>query len=605
MSPLVRAAVAAVALAAFAPAAPAAAPVPGDAGKAISFPFPAKAPVVVQVSGHGAARDRLTAMLKTAVPDDVADVTKAADEAIKELLGDRKLTAVPNDARIFFVVNDIAALFDNRLALSLLVPVTSYKEFRASFLTADERKTFEEGKGGIDEAKLTLLGDEQQVYLVDLKDYVAISPDKGTAETYAGKYTRATTAAMPGELAKSFVTGDLSLYVNLDVVNDLHGDQIRAFKGLIDFAIQQGAMGGMIPGLDKKQLEAFKTILQGMFQALEDARGAVLSVEFRPEGLNVRLQAQFAEDTTTVRVLKAETPGPLAEVGKLPAGMQQYGATRFGKKFQDAVRGLSPEFVPADDDDKGSEALAQHQKDLFAAGPQGDVIAASPPNLTLTAGAYTDAKKAARALVGCYEAVGAGGKVYAVVQKDAPKPKADARKHRDFTFTEVKLSFDFDATVKELPDGVREATLAQLKNAISDKATAWVGTDGKSVVHAVAADWKAVTTALDAYLDGKTPLADTAGYKLTRKNLPPDASYLSLVETGQTLTSLLAMAQTMEGAIPGFPKLGTVKPLKGDPSFVGVAVTLKGDAATANVFVPAAAIGTARKMIDGLIKKVE
>ena len=51
------------------------------------------------------------------------------------------------------------------------------------------------------------------------------------------------------ELAKSFVAGDIALYVNLDVINDLYGEQIRAFKGLIDFAIQQGAMGGMIPGL--------------------------------------------------------------------------------------------------------------------------------------------------------------------------------------------------------------------------------------------------------------------------------------------------------------------------------------------------------------------
>lgn len=603
MSPLVRAAFAAVVLAALAPAAGAAAPVPGDAGKAVTFPFPAKAPVVVQVNGHGTARDRLTAMLKNAVPDDVAEVTKVADEGIKELLGDRKLTAVPKDGRIFFVVNDIAALFDNRYTLSLLVPVTSYKEFRESFLTADERKAFEPGRAGVDEGKMTFFGEEHAAYMVDLKEYVAITPDKATAESYAAKYTKATTAAMPAEIAKSFVTGDLAVYVNLDVINEAHGEQIRAFRGLIDFALQQGAMGGMIPGLDKKQLEAAKVMIQGAFQAVEDARGAVLSVEFRPEGLNVRLQAQFAEDTTSVRVIKAENPGALADIGKFPAGMVQYGGSKFGKKFQDAVRGFSPEFSPADEE--STAALAKQQKALFEAGPLGDISASSPPNVSVTISSYSDPKKAVAAIGGSYEAMTAGGRVMAAVLKDAPKPKAGAQKHQGFTFTEIKLAFDFDATVKDLPDGVRESTLAQLKNNLSEKTTVWVGTDGKSVVQAMGKDWDAVAGALDGYLEGKKTLADTAGYKLTRKNLPPEASYMMLMETGQTLTTLMESARAMEGAIPGFPKVGAVKPIKGDASFIGLAVTLKGDAATFNVFVPAAAVGTARKMLDGIIKKAD
>ena len=57
----------------------------------------------------------------------------------------------------------------------------------------------------------------------------------------------------------------------------------------------------------------------------------------------------------------------------------------------------------------------------------------------------------------------------------------------------------------------------------------------------------------------------------------------------------------MQAAVPGFPKIGPVKPLDGDPAFVGIAVTLKGDTATANVFVPGAAIAAARKIILGLL----
>lgn len=608
MSLFLRAALAAVALLTFAALAPtsrAAAPVPGDAGKAITFPYPAKAPVVVQVNGIGAARDRLTATLKAAVPDDFANLTKMVDDGLKELLGERKLTAIPKEGRVFLVVNDVAGLIETPPKVSLLVPVTSYKEFRETFLTADEKKTFEAGKNGVDEVKVTLFGEEHAGYMVDLKEYVAITPDKGTADLYANKYTKATTAAIPAELAKSFVTGDISLYVNLDVINDLYGDQIRAFRGLIDFAIQQAGMGGMIPGVTKKQLEVAKTMIQGAFQAVEDAHGVVLSVEFRPDGLNVRLQAQFGEDTTSVKILKAEVPGALAEVGKLPAGLQQYTGSKFGKKFHDTMRGLNPEFSAADDDEKGAALLEKFQKELAAAGPQGDVSASGAQEVGLTVGSYTDPKKAPAAIVGCFEAVGAGGRVQNVVLKDAPKIKADAVKHQNFVFTEIKLAFDFEATVKDLPEAVRETTLEQLKNAMAENTTVWVGTDGKTVVQAMAKNWDTAARALDGYLDGKKPLSATDGYKMTRKNLPADASYLLLMETGQTITTLLDTLRGMEGVVPGFPKIGKVKPIKGEPPYIGVAVTPKGDTATGNLFLPAPAIGTARKLLEGLIKKVE
>ena len=608
MSRSVRAALAAVALlalATFAPPVRAAAPTPAEAGKAVTFPYPAKAPVVVQLNGIGAARERLAALLKAALPDDAATINKAADDALKQLLADRKLTAIPKDGRVFFVVNDIAALFENTPAISLLVPVTSYKEFRETFLTADERKTFEAGKNGVDEVKVNALGGEHAVYAVDLKEYVALSPDKGTAETYANKYTKATTAAMAPDLAKSFVASDLAVYVNLDVINDKYGDQIRAFKGLIDFGLMQAQMGGALPGVNKKQLEAAKTVLQGLFQGVEDCRGLVIGVEFRPEGLNLRLQAQFAEDTASAGLLKAETPGPLADVAKLPGGLGQYSGSAFGKKFAETMRALSPEFAPADDDEKGTEAVEKRQKELLAAGLKTEVSAAGAPDLSLTVSTYADAKKAAAALVGCYEAMAAGGRVYSVVLKDAPKVATNARKHQNFTFAEVRLAFDFDATVKDLPEGVKETTLAQVKRLVAEKTTLWVGTDGARVVQVRAKDWDAAAGALDKFLDGKKSLGDDAGYKMTRKNLPADASLLMMFETGQTLTMILDMFKAMEAAIPDFPKIGTVKPLKGDPTYVGIAVTLKGDVATANVFVPAPAIAAGRKMLENLFRTIE
>jgi hypothetical protein len=605
MSLLPRAALATAAfLALTAAPAPAAAPVPPDAGKAITFPFPAKAPVVVQLNGVGTARERLSAMLKNALPNDAAAIDKQIDAGLKQALAGRKLTAIPKDGRVFLVVNDIAALFDGTPTVSLLVPVTSYKEFRETFLTADERKAVEAGKG-VDEVKVNFGGEEHAVYMVDLKEYVAISPDKGTAETYAGKYVRATSTAMAPALAKSFASADLAVYVNMDVVNDLYGDQIRAFKGLIDFGLQQAQMGGMLPGINKQQLEAAKVMLKGLFQGIEDCRGLVLSAEFRPDGLNLRLQGQFAEDTDTEALLRAEKPAPLSEVGKLPAGLGHYGGSKYGKKFVEVARGLGSEFAPADGDEKGTEQVEKRQKELAAAGFVSEVSGSVGPNLSLVVSSYAEPGKAAAALVGSYQAMAAGGRVQGVVLKDAPKVTEGARKHRGFSFAEVGLAFDFEATVKDLPEGAKELALAQYKRTVPEKQTVWVGTDGKSVVRVAGKDWDAAAGALDAYLDGKKPVADTAGYKLTRKNLPPDASLLMLIETSQAATTLIDTLRSMEGTIPDFPHVGKVKLPGGAPSFLGVAVTLSGDTATANLFVPGPALAVGRKMMTDLFRKIE
>ncbi len=570
-----------------------------------TFPFPAKAPIVVQVNGIGSVREHFGTMMKAALPNEAADANKQLEAGLDQLLAGRKLTAIPKDGRIFLVIHDIAALFDNTLAISVLVPVTSYKEFRATFLTTDETKTFQAGKNGVDEVKLTAFGQEQAVHMVDLKEYVAISPDAGTARTFTEKYTKATTAAMAPGVAAVFKEADVSVFINLQAINKVHGEQIRGFKGLIDFAFMQGGMGGAIPGMSKKQMEAAKSMIQGAFQAVEDARGLVIGLELRAEGLAVRGQAQFADETDSAALLKSETPGPLADVAKLPGGLSQYGGTRFGKKFAAVVANLTSPFAPADDDERGNVAFNKAQKELLASGLRSEVSANGMPNLSLTISNYADAKKAAAALVASYRSVKAGGRISSAVLKEAPNIAEDARKYRGFTFSEVRLAFDFEATVKDLPEQAKEATLNQLKRLVTEKMTLWVGTDGKSVVVANAKDWDTVAKVLGEYLDGKKSVGTTAGFKLTRQNLPAQTSYLTMLETAQTAMMMIESLRSVSGVIPDLPHIGKPKPIKGDASYIGIAVTLKGNAAAFKLFVPSAAISTLHEMTKDLLRKLE
>ena len=583
-----------------------AAPVPPDGGKGVVFPFPAKAPLVVCLNGYDKARDKLNKLMTAALPKDAPEIRKVLDEQLEKLFEGRKLTAVRKDARVFVVLNDITSLIEGSPAVSVLVPVTKYKEFEESFLTKDELKTIDRGQEGVAAIKTAAFGEEEAAFLVDLKEYVAITVHKATADAYTAKYTAGSTDAMGPELGETFIKADVAVYVNMDAINDQFGDQIRAFKGLIDFALMQAAQQGALGGLTKKQVEAVKVMLKGFVQGVEDCRGFVAAGEVRPEGLLVRLQMQFAENTPSSKFLSAETPSALGDLGKLPAGLGTYQASQFGRDIQDLIREMGQEFSTTDADERGAALIEEHLKDLAAAGPGAEFAATLAPGVVITVTSYKDAEKAAKALAKTYKAVGAGGRVGGVVVKTAPRVGDDAEKHRGFTFSSVNLNHDFEATVAGLPDEVKQATLESLKAMTPEKAAQWIGTDGKVVVRLGAKDFAAAKVLLDNYLDKKNQLGDVVGYKKVREQLPPEANLIVVAEVESAITGLVNSMKGAADAIPGFPRLGPVKKTEGGKNaYIGFAVTIKNDVATITGFVPATSIDVGRKMLDSLFKVLD
>ncbi|MBX9584648.1 MAG: hypothetical protein K2X87_30465 [Gemmataceae bacterium] len=600
-----RLAVAALALALAAAPATAADP---PAGQNVPLPFPAKAPVVLQVQGHERAKTRLLKTLEALPPAESGKVKKAIEDGLKQALEGRSLAAVPGDGRWFVAVHDITTLGDEQPAVAVLIPVTGYAEFKKTFLTADEQKAVEKAGDGVEAVKTAAGGDEHTLYLAQVKGYVVVSPNKETAESYSGKYTPAQSGSMGPELGAAFLAGDVSLYVNMDVINDLYGDKIRQFKELIDFALGQAAQGGMIPGLNKKQLELVKTVLQGLVQGIEDAKGVVVAAEFRPEGANLKVLGRFADDSASAGMLKPEVPGPLTELAKLPKGLTTYGGSKFGAKFGDLWNQFAQEFAASDDDEEAEGRIKKLLAEVQAAGPGATYAATSIPDRSLSITAYKDPGKAVAALVKLYQGMPGGGKVANVVLKEKPKVTPDARKYKGYTFAEVRLDFDFEATVEGLPEPVRDSTLAQLKKMAAAKSAFWLGTDGKAVVQVSGKDWAAAQALLDGYLGGDDGVGSEAGYKLTRKNLPADATAVYLAETGELLTMLAEQAKTVGAAMPGgggLPDFGKLKPVKGEPTYLGFALTLKGQVATGDVFVPGGSINVATQMLAPLFRNVE
>ena len=581
-----------------------AAPVIADAGKGIVFPYPASAPVVVSLNGYDSARDRLSKLLTASLPKNAKDITKLLDGGLDKLFEGRKLTGIRKDARAFFVLNDLAELLDETPAMSVLVPITTYKEFLESFLTKAELKTFDKGRDGVDAIKTAAFGEETTLLLVDLKEYVALTADKPTADSYTGKYTHGTSDAMGTEAAGTFAAADIAIYVNMDAINELYADQIKALRALIKFGLDQAQQQGALGAFTKQQIATLETVLKGFVQGVEDCRAVVLAAEFKPEGLLVRLQARFAENSPSAKFIAAEPHSTFAELAKLPAGLNTYQSTKFSKTVGDLMRELSQEFVTTEDDAKGAALIESHLKDLAAAGPGSEVTAASSPDAAITVSEYKDPEKAAKAISKAYRAVAAGGRVNGVVVKTAPRVGDEAEKHAGFTFSSVYLNYDFEATVAALPEGTKDGTIEALKRTVFEKTYHWVGTDGKVVVRLTAKDWDTAKKLLVLHLDGKTTLGAAPGFARLREQLPAEASMLYVAEVDAGLDTIIATLKNVGDVIPGFPRLGVPKKGNRDgPSYVGIAVSLKGDTATVTAFVPTSAITKAYKVIEALLPK--
>jgi hypothetical protein len=578
---------------------------PPSVDKDKPLPYPAKAHVVFSINGYDRIRDRLSHLLTTALPDDAVNIHRSVNNQIERFLEGRKLTALRKDARIYVVFHDLESVFEGTPSLAVLVPVTSHQEFLDSFLTDLERRTLDTAGDGVGAIKSGQFGEEMSLFLVDLKQYIAIALDRHTAEGYAGKYTGATTEMLGSDLAETFLKADLALLINLEQINQQFGEQIRAFRGLTEFALQQAAQEGILPGFGKQQVDAIKKLLQGAFQGLEDCQAAVLGVELHREGIQVRLQARFMENSPSAKWVSSESSKRVTELGKLPAGLGHYTQWRLGKEASDLFRTLSLEFVTTVDDERGAKLIEEHVKDHGEAGPQGEWSATATPGIGIAVSEYTDATKAHRAITKAYKAVAAGGQVRSVVVKTAPRVLDDAVKHRGFTFSEIRLNYDFEATVASLPDGVREQTLEMLKRTLRDKTDLWIGSDEKQVITLNALDWESAQSLLDQYLDQKSTVAAVKGFQLTRSQLPEEAAVLYMAETHAAITSLVDSLRSMGEMIPGLPRLGSVKPIKGPQSFLGLAITLKGEIVSVTAFVPNGALSGGRKVIEELFKVID
>jgi hypothetical protein len=145
-----------------------------------------------------------------------------------------------------------------------------------------------------------------------------------------------------------------------------------------------------------------------------------------------------------------------------------------------------------------------------------------------------------------------------------------------------------------------------MKNILGEGMNYWFGSNGTSFVMLVSGDWEGARKQLDAYLDGKKTIADEKAFQETRKQLPVNATVIGLIDAPRYVELISGFAQT-------FLTLGANQPSKtssssvpeGKSCFLGMAVTLKSERASFELWVPVAAVGEFGRMFEPFFKSVD
>lgn len=581
-----------------------AAPKPAVAGQNTTLPFPASSHLVVQINGLERSRERLEKMLSEALPNQATELKKSIQQGIDQLLRGRKLSVIPPDGRCYIVLHRLSDIADNpgdAPLVAILLPVTTPKAFRESFLKPAERETLKKGEGGIEQFQFE--DSAETTYLIDLPGYVVLTPDESIAQIFSGKYEKATTDRLGREVSEALLSADVSVYLNITAINAEYGNQIRGARQLMDFALQQGAGAA---GISKSQMEAIKLFSQGLFQGIEDAQALVLGLEFRSQGLGVQILGRFADNTATSRLLRNEQPSLLDGLGRLPQGQMVYVGGKLRPALADALKGLMAEVQAADDDDATAKAISEYLDALKAAGPTGAYSTMSIPANTLQVELYKDPAKAVAAELKLFKSLTTGTLMQSVQLKEKPKVRENAHQYEGFTFNEIHIAFDFEATVKDLPEQVRDATLASMKKMMNETITIFHGTDGKEVLTVMAKNWDSAKARIADYLSGKATLARQPGYQVTRRNLPEQATAMAVIELGQAISMIADYMQTLADQIPGLPaEIPDLKIPKSDPIYIGASLSLKPSVIQADVFIPGTAAQLVQKILAPLLQNID
>jgi hypothetical protein len=563
-----------------------AAPLPED--RSALSQVPATSPLVVYLHGVEGSADRLIAYLKNALPD----LGGIAETAIKGFLENgydgRKLRGLVKEGPIFLAFDEMPKEGETP-KFAVLLAVKDYKAFRDGILTEEEQKALKPNPKGYEEAKI----EGKEVFFVERKGYAVVTTEEKTAVAYTKKAVGLDTK-ISKEQTDRLLSADLGVYLSMDVVNKDYAEQIKSAKEQIQDALKALEEG---PGKNERGLfEAARNFVGPVFQAVEDSRGAMVTLEARPTAIVLHVESELRPNTKTAAALKEYKPVALEDVDRLPTGQVFYSALMTNADLFKLVGPLAVG-VTLEGDGKEAKAVKAAMEQLAKAGPGLRLEASGLPTNGVQTWQFADAPAALAAQVSVLTNLGKGDTFSGGVIKEKSAVKKGAAKFKDIEFHSVSMVWDLEkmaasaAPGTELPEEVQKKMAEGFKKILGEQTTVWVGADDKRLITVTAPDWNAARDLLQQTFKVEEAVGQKKGFQELRKELPSGAMLAGAVDVVAYGTAMAEVFKPVAAGF-GFPlpaKFPAALP-KGDPSFVGAAVTLNEKRLALDTVVTASAV---------------
>jgi hypothetical protein len=559
-----------------------AAPAPSDASPFAAVP--ASAPIVISVRGVEGTTDRFLVMLKKALPEYAGTLEGILKSVMDGTYTEgRKPRGLQKNGPIFVVFTEMPKAPDEPKA-ALVVAITKYEEFRDNAFTEEERKSLKTNKAGY-ESITTSFG--ETFHLVNKKEFAVVTTSSDIAESFTKKQP-GIDERISKEQAARLLAGDVGVYVSMDTLNKEYAEQIKQAKTTLLSTLDSAS--DMVDQSQRGGLLMVKKLIDPVFQAVEDSRGIVLTLEFRPAGLALHLETELRKGTPTAKALGGSKLSAFKGLEKMPGGQITY----VGMESNKAIMSTLAEIML-------SASLGGDEKQVKAAQAAVEAIANAEPGTRLEAynipmagiqvAHFGDPAKALAAQLDLVNVLNSGLTYAGGVLKEKPTVTPKAKKYGDIEFTSVKLVWDPEKMAEgagkgtPLPDDAKKQLAEAMKKILGESQTSWVGTDGKAVWQVTAKDWETAKKLLDNHAKGSDTAGKLEAFTSVRKELPAEANIVAMADMVRYLGIMLDITKPMlESMLPlpvKIPSGATGLP----PTYCGTAVVLKGDRASLDVFI--------------------
>lgn len=553
--------------------------------------IPASALVVVQIKGIEGTLESLNEFVKNAVPDAMPLTENFIVNGFLEFLRGRKLNGLAPQGPHFFAAMEFPQPNQptNPNKVLAAIKITDYKAFREGVLKDSEIKSIKLEKN----AEVVTMENGSTLFFIPRKDQVLVTPDREIANLIAKRPTPITSKISRIQ-SNRLQTPDLGIFVNLEAI---HKDYPHILKDTKKEFLTSLKDVDSFFGTTK--LSGNDTVSQAIaltFKGVEDSRGMVFSIDFRPTGIVFHGETEFKANTQTAELFKGSKPEAMKDLQRLPLGKTFYMAQQTQSPI---MKSLATFFMGLTPEDIQKELGKDFGMFLQLANNRYDALSFPPEGLQIIQSANPEETKAR--FLQLLEKLGRGEKFQNAVLKQAPKVKKGAESLTGQAFDLVSFEWDLEKTTNLMVQETKgnqfwtKFQKLMIKKMLGEKMNLWITATKKEVILLTGEDWNKSKQIFEDFNKGGKSLGEVSHYPICRKDLPQESSLTILLDTLYYLKIILAVVKESNNFQIPLDLTGY------NPTFIGFSAVFEEDRAAVDSVISAASV---QEIYFRLIKQV-